>query len=147
LAQSSCNSLTVQNHRHVYINHSGYKHHRNLLTSHAHNTYITLYMIHHSTDTLMYLPLPQISSQLLFFPLHTPNSGHNYLLLHRQVELKLQGINFTHPGNAQRTQTYFVEWKQFTGKGKPNVVRKQLSGNEGQNMEGFCGSGTCLKHV
>jgi hypothetical protein len=28
-----------------------------------------------------------------------------------------------------------------------HVVWKQLSGSEGQNMEGFCGSGTGLKHV
>jgi len=36
------------------------------------------------------------------------------------VELKLQGIIFTHTGNAQRIQTYDAEWKQFSGKGKPN---------------------------
>jgi len=36
------------------------------------------------------------------------------------VELKLQGIIFTHPWNAQRIHTQDVEWKQFSGKGKPN---------------------------
>ena len=62
-------------------------------------------MIHHSTDSLTYQPRTQISSELPFFSLHTPNSGHNCLLLQRQVELELQGIIFTHPGNAQTIQT------------------------------------------
>ena len=78
-------------------------------------------MVHHSTDTLTYLPLSQISSEPLFFPTHTANSGHNCVLLYRQVELKVQGIIFTHPGNAQRIQTQDVEWKQFSGKGKLNM--------------------------
>jgi len=33
------------------------------------------------------------------------------------------------------------------GRANHHVVWKQLSGNGGQNMEGFCGSDTCLKHV
>jgi len=78
-------------------------------------------MIHHSTDSLTHLPLSQISSEPPFFPLHNPNGGHNCVLLQRQLELKLQGIIFTHPGNAQRIQTQDVEWKQFSGKGKPNM--------------------------
>jgi len=36
-----------------------------------------------------------------------------------------------------------VQWEGQT----EHVVWKQLSGNEGQNMEGFCGSATCLKRV
>ena len=36
-----------------------------------------------------------------------------------------------------------VKWEGQT----KHVVQKQLSGNEGQNMEGVCGSGNCLKHV
>ena len=36
-----------------------------------------------------------------------------------------------------------VQWEGQT----EHVVWKQLSGNGGQNMEGFCGSDTCLKHV
>jgi len=39
-----------------------------------------------------------------------------------------------------------METVQWEGQTK-HLVWKQLSGNEGQNMEGFCGSGTCLKHV
>ena len=39
-----------------------------------------------------------------------------------------------------------METVQWEGQIK-RVVRKQLSGNEGKNMEGFCGPGTCLKHV
>ena len=62
-------------------------------------------MIRHSTDILTHLPLSQIFAEPSFFPLHTPNSGHNRVLLQTQVELKLQGTIFTHPGNAQRIQT------------------------------------------
>ena len=72
---------------------------------------------HTMQDILAYQPRAQIS----FFPLHTPKSGHKSLLLHWKVELKLQGIIFTHPVNAQRIQTQAVEWKQFSGKGKPNM--------------------------
>jgi hypothetical protein len=36
-----------------------------------------------------------------------------------------------------------VQWEAQT----KHVVWKQLSGNEGQKMEGFLGSGNCLKHV
>ena len=63
----------------------------------------------HSTDCVQYnlthLPLTKISSEPLFFLLHTHNSSHNCVLLQRQVELKLQGIIFAHPGNAQTIQT------------------------------------------
>jgi hypothetical protein len=79
----------------------------------------------HSTDTiqdiLTYQPPTQISSEPSFFLKHTLNCGHNCVLLQRQVELKLQGIIYRHPGNAQRVQTQDVEWKQFSGKGKPNM--------------------------
>ena len=62
-------------------------------------------MIYHSTDSLTHLPLSQIISEPLFLPLHTRKCGHNFVLLQRQVELKLQGKIFTHPGNAERIQT------------------------------------------
>jgi len=39
-----------------------------------------------------------------------------------------------------------METVQWEGQIK-HAVWEQLSGNEGQNMAGFCGSGTCLKHV
>jgi hypothetical protein len=74
-----------------------------------------------STDTLIYLPLSQVSLEPSFFPSHIPMSRHNSVLLYRQTELKSHGIIFTRPGNAQRIQTEDVEWKQFTGKGKPNM--------------------------
>ena len=39
-----------------------------------------------------------------------------------------------------------METVQWEGQTK-HVVWKQHSANEGQNMEGFCGSGSCMKHV
>jgi len=39
-----------------------------------------------------------------------------------------------------------METVQWEGQTK-HVVWKQNSGNDGQNMEGFCGSGNCLKLV
>ena len=74
-----------------------------------HVTGISEVMKCHSTDsvhyTLTYLPLTKVSSEPLFFPIHTPNSGHNCVLQYRQVELKLQDTAFPHSGNAQRIQT------------------------------------------
>jgi hypothetical protein len=39
-----------------------------------------------------------------------------------------------------------METVQWEGQTK-EVVWKQLSDNEGENMEGFCGSGNCVKLV
>ena len=39
-----------------------------------------------------------------------------------------------------------METVQWEGQNE-HVLWKQPSGNGGQNMEGFCGSGTCLKHI
>ena len=105
----------------------------------------------HSTDcvhyTVKYLLLTETSSEPPFFPLHTPDSGHNCVLLQRKVELKLQGKIFTHLGMHKEYKHKMWNGNSSVGRANHHVVWKQLSGNEGQNMEGFCGSGTCLKHV
>jgi hypothetical protein len=68
----------------------------------------------------MYLSLSQISSELSFFPLHTPKSGHNCVTV-QQVELQLQGIIFTHPFGMHK------EYKHKIQNGNSSVGRAHLT--------------------
>ena len=85
-------------------------------------------MIHHSTDTFIYLPLSEISLEPSFVPLDTPNSGHNCVTV-QTGWIKVTRYNFytfwEYTKNTNiRCRMETVQWEGQT----EHVVLKQLSG-------------------